>query len=322
MMLAWSLSLAFMGAPANSHWVEYPGQPGSKHIVLVSGDEEYRSEETLPQLGKILSQNHGFRCTVLFAIDPKNGLIDPNVRNNIPGLEALKSADLLVLFTRLRDLPDEQMKHIVQYVEAGKPIVALRTATHAFDLSSKTFERYGWKSKTWDGGFGRHILGETWINHHGHHGKEGTRGLLVKDQTHHPILRGIADGDIFGPTDVYGVRLPMLSECTSLVLGQVTTTLDPKSPPVSGKKNDPMMPIAWTRILNEARLFTTTMGASQDFENEAVRRLIVNACYWTMGMDSRISEKSKVDLVGEFHPTPFAFNGFKKGVRPTDHALK
>src|SRR5262249_21500343 len=115
-------------------WVIYDGFDGpgkGKHIVLISGDEEYRSEEALPQLGKILAKHHGFKCTVLFAIDPKDGTINPNV-SNIPGLEALKSADLLVIFLRFRDLPDEQMKYLVDYIESGKPIVGLRTATHAF----------------------------------------------------------------------------------------------------------------------------------------------------------------------------------------------
>ena len=90
-----------------------------KHIVLVSGDEEYRSEEALPQLAKILSSEHGFDCTVLFAIDPKTGLIDPNYRQNIPGLGALKNADLLILFTRRRNLPDEQMQAFDEYLKAA-----------------------------------------------------------------------------------------------------------------------------------------------------------------------------------------------------------
>src|SRR5436305_11706325 len=107
--------------------VVYEGGDGpgrGKHIVLVSGDEEYRSEESLPQLGKILARHHGFKCTVLFAIDPKDGTINPNV-SNIPGLEALKTADLMIIFTRFRDLPDEQMKHVVEYLEAGKPVIGL-----------------------------------------------------------------------------------------------------------------------------------------------------------------------------------------------------
>src|SRR5262249_28765032 len=158
---------------------------------LVSGDEEYRSEEALPQLAKILAKHHGFRCTVLFAIDSKDGTINPNQTNNIPGLEALKTADLMVIFTRFRDLPADQMKHIVDYVESGRPIVGMRTATHAFNpRTDKTYARYGWQNKEWEGGFGRQILGETWISHHGQHGKQSTRGIVAKGMENHLILRG------------------------------------------------------------------------------------------------------------------------------------
>ena len=136
--------------PANP-WVVYDGYDGpgkGKQIVLVSGDEEYRSEEALPQLGKILAKHHGFKCTVLFAIDPGVDAINPNDRANIPGLEALRTADLMIIFTRFRDLPDEQMKYIVEYVEAGKPIMGMRTATHAFAIAAgKTYAKYGFQSR-------------------------------------------------------------------------------------------------------------------------------------------------------------------------------
>ena len=117
-------------------WVVFEGAEGpgkGKHVVLVSGDEEYRSEEALPQLAKILAQRHGFKCTVLFAIG-KDGTIDPNRNDNIPGLEALRSADLMIIATRFRNLPDDQMKEVVDYVESGRPIIGMRTATHAFNL--------------------------------------------------------------------------------------------------------------------------------------------------------------------------------------------
>src|SRR5262245_31885518 len=171
------LVLAALGLPAallraaDDPWVVFEGKEGlgkGKHVVLVSGDEEYRSEESLPQLAKILAVHHGFRCTVLFAIDRKDGTINPNQGDNIPGLEALQMADLMVIFTRFRDLPDEQMKHIVDYVDSGKPVIGLRTATHAFDIGpGKTYARYSWKSREWPDGFGRQVLGETWISHHG-----------------------------------------------------------------------------------------------------------------------------------------------------------
>src|SRR5437588_3431911 len=130
------LLLLSTSAQAADPWLALEGGEGpgkGKHIVLVSGDEEYRSEEALPQLGKILARHHGFKCTVLFAIDPKDGTINPNIKSNIPGLKVLKTADLLILFTRMRDLPDDQMEHLVEYIESGRPIIGLRTATHAFE---------------------------------------------------------------------------------------------------------------------------------------------------------------------------------------------
>ncbi|MCS7271620.1 MAG: hypothetical protein NZ703_11105, partial [Gemmataceae bacterium] len=96
---------------------EGPGQ--GKHIVLISGDQEYRSEETITQLAKILSRRHGFTCTAVYTVDPQTGVINPNI-HNIPGLEALEKADLMVIFTRFLNLPDEQMAHIVGYLAKGK----------------------------------------------------------------------------------------------------------------------------------------------------------------------------------------------------------
>ena len=155
----WPRAASLSGlARADDRWIPLPGGEGpgkGKHVVLISGDEEYRSEEALPQLAKILAKRHGFTCTVLFAIG-QDGTIDPNRRDNIPGLEALETADLMVLFTRFRDLPDDQMKRMVDYVESGRPIIGMRTATHAFDVKEgKTYARYGWNNKEWDGGFGR-----------------------------------------------------------------------------------------------------------------------------------------------------------------------
>ena len=324
------LVLATAGAASGTDpWlaVNGGGGPGhGKHVVLVSGDEEYRSEEMLPQMAKILAKHHGFKCTVLFAIDPKEDTIDPNRNDNIPGLEALDSADLMVIFTRFRKLPDEQMKHIADYVEAGKPIIGLRTATHAFDPKpGTTYARWGWKSNDWDGGFGRQVLGETWVSHHGKHGKQSTRGVIAAAQQGHPIVRGIGPGEIWGPTDVYSVRLPLPGDSTPIVLGEVVEGMNRTDPPVIGKQNDPKMPIAWTKTYTPssgktARVFTSTIASSQDFASEGVRRLLVNACYWAVGLEDRIPPRSKVDLVGAYEPSLFKPNGFRKGVKPSDLA--
>jgi len=296
------------------------GKAQGKSIVLVSGDEEYRSEESLPQLAKILSTHHGFKCTVLFAIDPQDGTINPNRLDNIPGLEALDSADLLVILTRFRDLPDEQMKHIVDYINSGKPVVGLRTATHAFQLKgSATYAQYNWNRP--DGGFGRQVLGETWVKHHGEHGKQSTRGILNPKEAGHPILTGIEEGALWSTTDVYEVHLPLPGDSKPLVLGEVLSGMDPKSPPAPGPVKDPMMPMAWVKSYagssgKTARVFTTTLGTAQDLLIEADRRLLVNACYWALGMERQISAKSKVGLVGEYHPHPFGYGGFVKGLTP------
>lgn len=325
---AWAM-LAGSAAWAADPWLVLDGAAGpgrGKHIVLVSGDEEYRSEEALPQLAKMLSRHHGFKCTVLFAVDPRDGTINPNQKDNIPGLEALRSADLLIVFVRFRHLPEGQMKQVVDYVESGRPIIGLRTATHAFNIpAGQPFAKYSWVSKEWEGGFGRQVLGETWISHHGQHGKQSTRGLLAKGMAEHPILRGLRDGDIWGPTDVYGVRLPLPGDSKPLVLGQVLEGMKPDDKPVEGKPNDPMMPIAWIKSYTgtqgkTARVFTTTMGASQDFESEGTRRLLVNAVYWSLGLEDKIPARSKCDLVGAFKPRPFRLNGFEKGLQPADLA--
>ncbi len=316
-------------AEGQNPWIVFQGGAGpgkGKHVVLISGDEEYRSEETLPQLAKILAHHHGFTCTVLFAIDRKDGTVNPDQNDNIPGLEALKAAELMIIFTRFRALPDEQMKHIVEYVESGRPIIGMRTATHAFaNKAGSTYARYSWDSKEWDGGFGRQVLGETWIRHYGDHGKESTRGIIVPQSKDHPIVRGIKDGDIWGPTDVYAVRLPMMQGCQQLVMGQVLSGMKPSDPPVPGPKNRPKMYVAWTRTYEGSkgqtgRVFTTTMGASQDFASEGLRRLLINACYWATGMEDRIPSKSKVDIVGEYQPHPFRGDGFVKGQKPSDFA--
>jgi len=306
-------------AQAADPWLVVEGGDGpgkGKHIVLISGDEEYRSEEALPQLARILAQHHGFTCTVLFAIDPKDGTINPNVNNNIPGLEALKTADLMVIFTRFRNLPDEQMKHVVDYVESGRPIIGMRTATHAFNLKNSKYQRYSWQNKDWPGGFGKQVLGETWVSHHGQHGKQSTRGIFVKDEENHPILKGIQSGDIWGATDVYGVRLLLSGDSKPLVLGAVLEGMDPKDKPVAGKKNDPMMPVAWVKTYNNARVFGTTMGHPADFKNDGFRRMVVNACYWALGMESKISPTAKVDMVGEYSPNPIGLNKQKTDLKP------
>jgi len=322
--------LGFSAVAQARDWVVYEGKEGpgvGKHIVFLTGDEEYRSEEGLPMLGKILAMRHGFKCTVLFSLNPKDGTIDPTVTTNIPGMEALASADMVVMLLRFRQLPDEKMQYFVDYLKAGKPIMGLRTSTHAWSYDKNTksaFAKYSWGSKEWPGGFGQQVLGDTWISHHGHHGSESTRGVINEAMKSNPILRGV--DDVWGPTDVYGiVHLP--KDAQVLFYGQILKGMKHDDEPVTDKRNDPMMPLAWIREYTgesgkTSRIFATTMGASVDLQNEDLRRLLVNGCYWGMGMEDKIPAKNDVRYVGEYKPTFFGFGKHQKGVKPEDHELK
>ena len=319
-------------------WVTYEGKEGpgkGKHIVLIAGDEEYRSEEALPQLGKILSQRHGFKCTILFSINPSSGNIDPNFVRNTPGLEALTTADLMIIATRFRILPDEQMQHIDNYLKSGGAVMGLRTATHAFNPTDKDgwqhyANGYNGDKKEWTDGFGRVVLGEKWISHHGSHKHESTLGLIDDGAKGLPVLRGIKDGDVWGATDVYGVRLPLPGDSKPLILGQVMKRAGDydetdifygmrhdDSEAVEGEKNTPMMPVAWTKTYQvpdgkKGQVFTTTLGSSSDLLIEGTRRLIVNGVYWATGLAAAIPEEgTNVDLVGEYNPTQFGFHDNK-----------
>jgi hypothetical protein len=347
--------LAGCGGPKNTEmeqsnesvkeWLSFSGGEEKPHIVLVTGDEEYRSEEALPQLAKMLSQHHGFNCTVLFAQDPENpGVVDPNYLHNIPGLEHLKDADLMIIFTRFRALPDNQMKYIDDYLKNGKPVLGIRTATHGFEYDEVDFESsYRHYSNSheeddeWRDGFGRLVLGEKWISHHGEHGDQSTRGLTAPGAEEHPILSGIEEGGIWGPTDVYGVRLPLPGDSQPIVLGQVVNRdhefeeddprlgMRPTDSELPGRimveddddqeveidQNDPMMPVAWTKSYQipggqTGKVFATTIGASTDLLAEGTRRMMVNAVFWLL--DLEVPEKANVDLVGPYHPSRFAFH--------------
>jgi glucose/arabinose dehydrogenase/azurin len=295
-----------------------------KHIVLLAGDEEYRSEEALPMLAKILSRRHGFKCTVVFSVNP-DGTINPDKSDSISHPKALDSADLILMALRFRKWPDAEMKHFVDAYQRGVPIVALRTSTHAFQFPGSS----GYREFN---NFGKRVLGENWVTHWGRHKVEATRGIIEPSAKDHPILRGVKD--VFGDSDVYEAYPP--ADATILMRGQVLKGMKPEDPPASYKKrrasdreeqdvNDPMMPISWTReFKNEAgnvnKIFCTTLGAATDLISEGSRRMVVNAVYWALGMD--VPQEADVRAVGEFKPTMYGFGTYIKGVRPSDHAIK
>jgi type 1 glutamine amidotransferase len=321
-----ALFAAASARAADDPWVVMEGRDGpgrGKHIVLLAGDDEYRSEELIPALARIAAARHGFKCTVLFAVNRETGEIDPATLDNIPGLEALDSADLMVMFLRFRELPDDQMKRIIDYTNSGRSVMGLRTSTHAFNYARRPdspYARYSWRSADPKGGYGRMVFGETWINHYGRHNVQSTRGLVAPGMEKHPLVRGCED--VWGPSDVYGLTT-LEGDCTPVLMGQVLAGMNPTDAPVADK---PALPVAWTKTFTgasgrAARVFTTTMGHAGDLKSEGLRRLLVNALFWCTGMEDRTPERAAVDFVGPYDPSPIGMGKFRKGVRPADHRL-
>ena len=305
-------------------WFTSEGASGpgkGKHIVFIAAEEAYRSEESMPMMAQILSRQ-GFKCTVLFAIDPADGTINPKIKDNIPGLEQLKTADLLVAFLRWRELPDEQMQHIIDYTESGKPILGIRNATHPFKYVKRPdspYARFDSASKEPSGGWGRLVLGETWISHYGKNLVESTRCDIVTAASAHPIFNGIRTG-FWIPDDVYGISSALSGDSTPVLLGQPLDAWTTDARPVAEK---PPQPIAWTKsytgaTAKTARVFTSTMGHGDAFKIEAFRRMISNACLWCMNMEDSINPSCNMDIPGEYNPGPAGANGIKPGVLPQD----
>jgi hypothetical protein len=327
-VLSGVLGVAVFGA---NHVVYEGGEgPGKgKHVVLLAGDEEYRSEESLPMLGQILSQRHGFKATVCFSVN-EAGEIDPKAGNSLSQPQALESADAIVMLLRFRYWDDETTKRFEAAVKRGVPIVALRTSTHAFNHPKDgPWGKWAWNSES--GGWGKQVLGETWVSHWGKHKFEATRGVIEPGAESSPLLRGVER--VFGDSDVYEAHPP--ADAVVLMRGQVLAGMTPDSEPsVHTKKtakgveqpvNEPMMPIAWTReVKNEAgttnKILCTTMGAATDLTNEDLRRLVVNGVFWGLGME--VPEKADVTLAGDYAPSKYGFDGFQKGLRPAVFELK
>jgi hypothetical protein len=302
---------------------EGPGK--GKHVVLLAGDEEYRSEEVMPIIAKMLAEKHGFETTVLFSAD-EDGTINPTATGSLMGAEALDKADAMVMLIRFRNWNDETMGKFKAAIDRGVPVVAMRTSTHAFN----TGKGGKWGDMSWNhstGGFGRRVLGETWISHWGVHKKEATKTVVEPGSEKNAVLKGV--GEIFGDTDVYEAAPP--ADATILQRGIVLKGMNPTDEPavydkktkagVTQKVNEPAMPVAWTReVKNEAgttnKILTTTMGAATEIVDEDFRRLIVNGVYWGLGLE--VPEKAEVPISAEFTPSKYGFKGFQQGKKAVD----
>lgn len=288
------------------------------HIVFVTGDEEYRSEESMPMLARIAKRELGAKVTVLYALDSL-GFIDPNRTDHIEGLEALETADLMVMFTRFRNLPENERKYITDYAESGKPMVGFRTTTHAFMYKNDTtLTKFNndWPAK---------VFGQQWITHHGHFddGKFQVTNISIKDgQEDNPILNGFNDFEAFSWLyHVDGGDWKLQGDSEPILMGHSTKSQHEIDGNLSKFPLD--NPVAWTKSYTgasgiKARVFFTTIGHPFDFKITEARKVAMNGIFWALGKEDKIPTNGvNVTLEEPYEPNNSGFGQkFKKNLKP------
>ena len=284
-------------------------------IVFVTGDEEYRSGESMPMLARLAKRELGAEVEVCYSLDSL-GNIDPNNTKSISGLEALEEADLMVMFTRFRELPDDQLKMIKDYVESGRPIVGFRTSTHAFLYKSDSIKfamNADWPTK---------VFGQQWITHHGHFedGNAPLTSVTVAEKVVSPILNGVTPFQAYswlyhvdgGDWKLYGNSKVLLKGKSLRSNHEMNRRLEEF--PLSN-------PVAWTKsyeTINQkkSKVFFTTLGHPYDFKIESMRKLAMNGIYWALDEDVP-SNGVNVVLDYDYDPNNSGFGEkFKKGLNP------
>lgn len=257
--------------------------PKRPHIVFVTGDHEYSSEETMPIIAAELEKQYGMKTTVLKSSP------DENAEENIPGLETLAKADAAVFFLRWRRLPPEQLEHIRKYLDAGKPVVAFRTTTHAFNYPK------GHPLEKWNSFAAEYLGGPPgWGNGHYHYGhKSSTDVSIVPSAVGDPILAGV-DPRFHVRSWLYHV-LPNYppANAKALLIGHA---IEPD------RKEAVDNPVAWT-WKNKAggKVFVTTLGHPEDFQVEAFQRLVINAIHWAAGKPAPKTWAGKINVDVKYH---------------------
>lgn len=278
------LLLFATSSSAQTQWRRPP------HVVFVSGDHEYGSEETFPLLAKALEQRYGMKTTVLKSFP------DENAEENLPGLEVLKDADLAIFFLRWRRLPTEQITHIQQYLNSGKPLIAFRTTTHAFNYPK------GHPLEVWNAMAPAYLGGPPgWGGKHYHYGHlSSTDVSVVAANATNPLLTGV-DKQFHVPSWLYQV-LPDFppKDATILLTGKAVNPEKADTRPAQEN------PVAWTwQNKSKARVFMTTLGHPQDFNVEAFQRLVVNGIHWALNAPVPTTWAGKIDINVPYH-------GFRK----------
>ncbi len=247
-------------------------------VVFVCGDHEYSGEFTLPLIANELEKNYGMRTKVLRSSP------DQNSETNIPGLEVLKEADLVVFFLRWRLLPPDQLAMIDDYLKSAKPVMGFRTSTHAFNFPK------GHESERWNA-FGEFALnappgwGKAGHTHYGHMSTTDVYGIA--EAAKHPIMTGI-DPNFHVPSWLYRVLPDYPTKGSEwLLMGK---SVNPDKAAIDN-------PVAWVgKNSFGAKVFTTTLGHPEDFSRESFQHLIINAIHFQLGKKVPKKWKGKIDI--------------------------
>ena len=242
------VSTAFTGKPPFKF-----SEDGQPHIVFVVGEREYKTKDTLPKFAAEHLETRGMRCTFVHA-DPEDG-------NLFPGLESLKTADLLFVSVRRRSLPAAQLQLIREYLDAGRPMIGIRTASHAFHTRGQHPDGHAeWQE------FDPLVLGGNYRGHHGAGPK--TTITAAEGVDSHPILRNLSVASFVGNGSLYQVK-PLQKTAMPILIGAVGEL--------------PHEPVAWTHKYKNGRIFYTSLGHPEDFQQEDFNRLLGNAVLWALG---------------------------------------
>ena len=223
------------------------------HIVFVIAEDEYLASESLPKFAKDhLSDKNEFKTTFLIQ-DSKN-------KYSIPGMEKLKEADLVVLYVRRRSLPNDDMAAFRQYLESGKPLLALRTSSHAWDTRNK-----GPKNQTEWKTFDPEVLGG---NYHGHHGNHIESTIsIVPGMGAHSILKGVNAGRLTGKGSLYEVS-PLAESAQVILTGTIP--------------DQPSEPILWSHRFGKSMVVYTSLGHVGDFAQPDFNQLLLNTVHYLL----------------------------------------
>ena len=219
--------------------------PPKLKVCLLSGSEEYDSDTTLAAFQKDLEAKYDVACVLLKA----------RGTDELPGLEALDKCDVAVFFTRRLTIDGEDLARVKKYCESGRPIVAIRTASHGFQ---------NWLE------FDKLVLGG---NYRGHYGNKMTmKAVPVDGAQRHPVMAGVEP--ITSRGSLYKTS-PLAPDATPLMMGTSPEATEP---------------VTWVRTFHGGRVFYTSLGAQGDFEEPSFRRLLTNAIFWAAGREPVVKE--------------------------------